>query len=74
MTALPRHNPVLRLLYVCLVLVMVVFFVWLFTDPEALYHVGPAAFQASDFESCRQAGGEVHGSRCYMSESVFFER
>ena len=53
---------------------MLVFFVWLFTDPEALYHVGPAAFQASDFESCRQAGGEEHGSRCYMSESVFFQR
>lgn len=74
MPALPRHNPVLRALYFGVALVMLLFFAWLFADPEALYYVGPAEFQAWDFESCAQAGGDVHGPRCYMSETVFFER
>ena len=73
MSNLPKHNPVLRAIYCAIALVMLVFFTWLFADPNALYYVGPSEFQADDYASCVQAGGELHGSRCYMSETVSFE-
>lgn len=74
MATLPKHNPVLRALYFAIALVMLVFFVWLFAAPNALYYVGSTEFLAWDYASCARAEGEIHGSRCYLSETIFFER
>lgn len=74
MATLPKHNPVLRALYFAIALVTLAFFVWLFAAPDALYYVGPTEFQAWDYASCARVGGEIHGSRCYLSETLFFER
>ena len=74
MATLPKHNPVLRALYFAIALVMLAFYLWLFADPNALYYAGSTEFLAWDYASCAQAGGEIHGSRCYLSETLFFER
>lgn len=74
MATLPKHNPVLCALYFAVALVMLAFFVWLFAAPNALHYAGPTEFLAWDYASCVRAGGEIHGSRCYMSETLFFQK
>lgn len=70
----PKHNPILRGLYMLLAAFMILFFTWMLVDPTAIYYVSYYQAPVVDFASCVDAGGEVHGSDCYVSETVFFTK
>jgi hypothetical protein len=70
----PTHNRFLRVLYYILAIFMITFFLWLLLDPKALYYVSYHQQPVVDYASCVNAGGEIHGSDCYLSETLKFSK
>lgn len=68
----PKHNPILRGLYIALVVSMIFFFGWLLLDPTALYYISEYQAPVVDFASCVSAGGLVESNVCYVSETEYY--